>query len=185
MKKIDDVKLVPKSPPAPHTAISNTHFTAFASTIYDVTGLNRLNEQLNLIERSLFKDKKGTISSKARDYLSGRIISIFEEIEKAGLEPIEDQKQLQFIKDLVRYVRSLPVVKVTIAFEPTHSFIMKLNNQISASVGKKVILDTIIDEDVIGGAIFEHNGRISEQTLRTKLHDSLEVLVERAYSQKS
>ena len=153
---------------------------AFANTIYDTTGLSRLIDQINLIERSLFKDKPGMISAKARDYLTGNIISVFEEIEKAGLEPADDQGQLQFLKDLITYLQSLPVVKVTVAFEPTHSFVMKLNNRLSEFLGKKGILELTIDENVIGGAGFEFNGKMSDQTLKYKLHDELVGLVERS-----
>jgi len=44
----------------------------------------------------------------------------------------------------------------------------------------KTILDIIIDENVIGGAIFEYKGKISDQTLKNKLHDELVGLVEKS-----
>ena len=159
---------------------NETAFTAFSNTVYDMAGLGRLFDQINLIERSLFKDKQGMISEKARDYLTGNIIAVFEEVEKVGLEPQDDQGQLKFLRDLMTYLQNLPVVKVTVAFESTHSYVMKLNNQISGYLGKKCILEMIIDEDVIGGAIIEFNGKMSDQTLKIKLHDELVGLVEKS-----
>ncbi len=156
-------------------------FTAFANTIYDTVGLNRLIDDITLIERSLFKDKEGPISTKAKDFTTGAIIPIFEEIEKAGLEPQGDQKQQQFLKDLVKFLNTLPRIKVTIAFDPTQSLIVRLNNQLSTIVGTKVILEMVIDEALIGGAIFEYNGRQSGLTLQEKLDSEIITLVSKAY----
>lgn len=152
---------------------NETALLAFANIIYDTVGLSRLVDQINLVERSLFKAKPGTISDKARDYLSGNVISVFEQIEKAGLEPTDDQGQLQFLKDLLTYLSNLLRVKVTVAFEPTYSFVMKLNNQISEVLGKKVIVDLTIDESVVGGAVFEFRGKSSDFTLKNKLNAEL------------
>lgn len=163
------------------TQVSDAAFSAFANTIYDTNGLTRLIEDISLIERSLFKDKTGTISQKARDYLTGGAIAVFEDIEKAGLEPKEDQKQLQFLKDLVSYLQNLPTVRLTVAFDPTHSYLVRLNNQISGFLAAKIILDITVDESIIGGAIFEYKGKIADWTLQKNLQDELVVLVEKAY----
>ena len=152
-------------------------FSAFANTIYETTGLNRLIDNITLIERSLFKNKTGPISQKARDFTTGNIIPIFEEVEKAGLVAGTDEKQLQFLKDLANFLQNLPVIKVTMAFEPTQSLVVRLSNQISAIVGQKIILDLTIDESVIGGAIFEYKGRRSLQTLQDKLEGEIKTLI--------
>ena len=160
-------------------------FVAFANIVYDTSQLKRLIDNLNLIERSLFKNKEGTISAKAKDYLTGVVISIFQEIEQAGLEPQGDQKQLQFLKDLVSFLNNLPVVKVTIAFDPATSYVIKLNNQISTMAGKKLVVEIYVNDKVIGGAIFEYHGKILEQTLQNKLESKLSDLVEKMYAVKN
>lgn len=163
------------------TSSYESAFVAFANTIYDTNDLSRILDELNLIERALFKDESGTISQKAKDYLSSGILIVFRQIEETGLEPDGDQKQLQFLKDLVSFLQNIPIVKVTLAFEPNRTFVIKLSNQISAIVSKKIVVDVIIDENVIGGAIFEYNGRASEQTLKDSLRDVLVTMVEKAY----
>lgn len=157
---------------------SSPAFSAFANTIYDTATLNRLIDDITLIERSLFKGKSGPISVKARDFTTGRIIPVFEEIEKAGLEPTNESKQLAFLKDLASFLQALPVVKVTVAFDPTSNLVVKLSNQLSQVLGKKVILDLVIDENVIAGAIFEYKGMRSEQTLQEKLELQIRGLLD-------
>lgn len=148
-------------------------FSPFLNSIYDMNGFLGMVDEINLIERSLFRGKEGPISQKARDFTTGNIINIFEELEKAGLEPTTDQRQMQFLKDLVDYIKKLPFIKVSIAFEPTNTFLMKLNSQICAIVGKKVILDVVINQYLIGGAIFEYNGKVGRFTLDTQLDEVL------------
>lgn len=148
---------------------ANIAYKPFENTIFDMRGLLRILDDLALVERSLFRGKEGLISEKARDYTSGSILLLFEEIEKIGLEPASDKKQLEFIKDLVIYLKSLPLVKLTLAFSPTNTFIEKISGQVSAQLGKKTLLDILVNEYVVGGAIFEYNGKISKQTLDTQL----------------
>ncbi|OGE09195.1 hypothetical protein A3A60_03945 [Candidatus Curtissbacteria bacterium RIFCSPLOWO2_01_FULL_42_26] len=156
-------------------------FAAFVNTVYDMPGLSRLVDDLTLVERSLFKEKTGTISEKVKDYLTGRVLTIFQEIELAALEPQDDRKQLEFVRDLISFLNNLPQVRVTIAFDPTVSYVIKLNNVISQQAGKKVIFDIVIDDKIIGGAIFEYKGRICEQTLQSKLESKLSDLIDKAY----
>lgn len=157
---------------------SNPAFTAFANTIYDTAALNRLIDDITLIERSFFKGRSGPISKKARDFETGNIIGVFEEIEKAGLEPTTESKQVAFLKDVASFLQGLPVVKVTIAFDPTFNLVVKLSNQLSHVLGTKVILDLIIDENIIAGAIFEYKGLQSSHTLQTTLESAIKGLLE-------
>lgn len=151
----------------------NTAFIPFVATVYETEGLLRLLDELELVARSLFRGKESPISAKARDFTTSSIIGIFEELEKTGLEPAGDRAQAKFLKDLTAYLKLIPVVKVTIAFAPTNTYLMKLNSEISAVVGTKVILDIVINSYVIGGAVFEYKGKVSRQTLDEKLGEVL------------
>lgn len=151
----------------------NTAFIPFVATVYETEGLLRLLGDLDLVTRSLFRGKESPISAKARDFTTSSIIGIFEELEKTGLEPTGDQEQAKFLKDLTAYLKQIPIVKVTIAFAPTDTFLMKLNSEISADVGTKIVLDIIINAYIVGGAVFEYEGKVSRQTLDVQLGEVL------------
>lgn len=152
-------------------------FKPFENNIYDTLGLLLMLDDLMLIERSLFRGKEGLISQKGRDFTTSSIISLFEEIEKTGLEPETDAKQLSFLKNLVSYLKGLPMVKVTLAFAPTNTFLERISNSISAIVGKKTLIDLVVNQYIVGGAIFEYKGKIISQTLNSKLDESLRKAV--------
>ncbi|MEK7581365.1 MAG: hypothetical protein AAB512_03720 [Patescibacteria group bacterium] len=152
-------------------------FKPFENSIYDTHGLLRMMDDLALIERSLFRDKEGPISTKAKDFTTSSIISLFEDLEKTGLEPTSEQKQLKFLKDLEEYLKGLPQVKINLAFAPTDTFLEKLSNQISVVVGRKTLIDLVVNQYLVGGAEFEFRGKISKQTLEDKLGEVLGKLV--------
>lgn len=152
-------------------------FRPFENSIFDMRGLLGILDDLELVERSLFRGREGTISAKARDFTNSSILGIFEEIEKAGLEPTQEQKQVKFLKDLAQYLRSLPTVRVTLAFAPTNTFLEKLASQMSSYMGRKTILDLLVNEYIVGGAVFEFGGKISRETLDSKLEEALGKLV--------
>lgn len=152
-------------------------FVPFANHINTSEELFRLLDQLSTTERFLFKNKEGAISQKARDFLPADLAAIFKEIEEKGLEPAGDEKQQQFIKELVKFLKELPLVKMTLAFESTYNFVSQVNNVISNEAGGKIILDLVVNQYIIGGAIFEYEGKIKEYTLQEKLNDSIERLI--------
>lgn len=148
-------------------------FRPFENSIFDMRGLLTIVEDLTLIERSLFRGKEGPISTKARDFTTSSVITIFEDLEKTGLMPTTEAKQLKFLKDLVSYLKSLPVVRVTLAFAPTDTFLTKISNDISSLLSRKAIIDLTVDEYIVGGAVFEYGGKLNRQTLDAKLEEVL------------
>ena len=151
----------------------NIAFKPFENAIFDLKGLFLMLEDLTLVERALFRGKDGTISFKARDFTTGNVIGMFDQIEKMGLEPTVEKKQLEFLKDLTAHLRGLSVVKVTFAFAPTNTFIEKISSAISAILNKKILLDIVINEYIVGGAVFEYEGKVSRQTLDIQLEAAL------------
>lgn len=154
-------------------ASNETAFTPFVNLIYDTADLYKLIDQITTLERFLFRDKEGTLVQKGSDFLPANLQDIFLELENRGLEPADDQNQLEFLKDLVSNLRKVPSVKVTLAFEPTKTFVINLNRQISALCGQKMVLDILVNQSIVGGAIFEYKGKVSEFTLASKLNESI------------
>jgi hypothetical protein len=148
-------------------------FIPFVSSVYDTNGMYLLIEQLEGLKRFLFKDKdkEGTISRKAGTFLSSNIASILGQLETLGLEPQDDEKQLQLLDAIIEYLTNMPKVKVTLAYEPSITFVNKLNGIISKEVGQKVILDISINQFIFAGAVFEYNGKVKDYSLGQKVDD--------------
>ncbi len=146
-------------------------FIPFVSTVYDTNGMYLLIEQLEGLKRFLFKDKEGTISRKAGTFLSSNIASILSQLETLGLEPADDEKQLQLLDAIIEYLTNMPKVKVTLAFEPSITFVNKLNGIVSKEIGQKVILDISVNQFIFAGVVFEYNGKVKDYSLGQKVDD--------------
>lgn len=153
--------------------VNSLAFVAFANSINTLSDMYRLFDQIEELKRLLFKDKSGSILQKAGFYMPGNLAPIFKDIETSGLEPAGDLGQQRFLNSLVEYLKKLPVVSVTLAFDPTDSFVAKLNNEISAICAGKVLLDLVVNQFIMGGAIFEYKGRRREYILKDKLEKAI------------
>lgn len=149
----------------------------FANMVNDTEGVNYLIDQLESLKRFLFKDKEGTISKKTDVFLAQNLVPVFAEIEEKGLEPATDSAQLQFLDRVINNLKNLACVKAILAFEPSDTFIARLNSEISAEIGQKVIIDLVVDRHIVAGAIFEYEGRIFGDTLEEKLSLALARLI--------
>ncbi len=152
-------------------------FEPFVKLVNDTGDLAFLIKEFSKVEQFLFKTKSGTILAKVNGTLPKSLALIFGEIENGGLEPFGDQKQLEFLRALLAYLKSLPVVTVTLAYEPGSSFVARLNTQISETLGKKVLLDITVDKDILGGARFEYGGRVGDYTLEERAKEVVGKLI--------
>jgi len=140
-------------------------FIPFANLINGKDDFFRILEEIEGTKRFLFRDKMGPISLKAGEYLSPDLSRVFGQIEQLGLEPTTDDKQQDFLNDIMEFLKTIPVVKIIFAFEPTASFVAGVNSKLSNAVGKKIILDYAVDEDIVGGVKIEYLGKFGDFSL--------------------
>lgn len=148
-----------------------TIYIPFLALVWDTSDVHNIEQQTESIKRFLFKGKEGTIVEKAGPVLSGTMAKILKEFEERGLEPKDDDRQQRFLESILEFLKSIPRVKITLAFEPSITFIRRLNDEISKEVGQKVILDIIINQFIVAGATFEYNGKIRDLSLAQKIDD--------------
>lgn len=159
-------------------------FIPFSNLIVDTNDLVRTINELTTVSRSFFKNREGTISEKSRDFLASDLVNVFAQIEKTGSVPVDDAKQQEFVTDLIAYLRDLPIVKLTIAFGPTTTYLTRVNQQISQIIGRKTVLDVLVNKKIMGGVIFEYKGRVKQDTLDDKLTKTVTELVKRQMTGK-
>lgn len=148
-----------------------TIYIPFLAQVFDTNDVLGIAQQIEGIRRFLFKGKEGSITQKTGTFLSGSMFKILKEFEDRGMEPVGDEKQEKFLDSIVEYLESVPKVKITLAFEPSITFIQRLNADISKEVGQKVVLDISINQFIVAGAVFEFEGKIQDHSLSQKIDD--------------
>ncbi len=81
------------------------------------------------------------------------LVFLLEEIARKKIELRKEE-----IYKLEKKLRSLPEIKLEIAFSPDDNFINKLGQWIEKELGQKIILDITVNPKVVAGAIIEYQG---------------------------
>src|SRR3990167_2328553 len=92
-------------------------FSIFATGITDTKILYRLIDKLNAIIKELYHNQEGSITQKAKS-IGPSLTAVFNYLEQKGLEPKGDEAQKAYIEEVISYLKSLPIVKIKMAFEP-------------------------------------------------------------------
>jgi F0F1-type ATP synthase delta subunit len=78
---------------------------------------------------------------------------------------------LQKLVNLEQELQRLRVFEVTLAFEPTVSFLEKLFLWVRENIGQGIILKLEKDESIIGGAIVSFEGKYLDLSIKSKLEE--------------
>jgi len=92
------------------------------------------------------------------------LIFFLEEIAKKKLKLEKEE-----ISKLEKKLRSLPEIKLEIAFSPDDNFINKISWWLEKALGQKIILDIIVNPKVVAGAIIEYQGNWRDFSLAKKI----------------
>ncbi len=71
-----------------------------------------------------------------------------------------------FLKKMQETITSLPVVSLTIAFEPSEETLKALSQWFLTTRNKQVLFDILTDEKLIAGAIITSNGKFKDYSIR-------------------
>ncbi|MEK7064365.1 MAG: F0F1 ATP synthase subunit delta [Patescibacteria group bacterium] len=77
------------------------------------------------------------------------------------------KKGRQELDKLKQAALAMPVVRLTLAFEPPGNWILEIRNW----VGKAVVLDMAVDKSILGGAIVENRGKYGDYSLRKMIYN--------------
>jgi F0F1-type ATP synthase delta subunit len=70
---------------------------------------------------------------------------------------------------LRKHLLSLPVVKLTIAFEPNQRLVDKLATFFSSIGRENVIFDILVDRNIVAGAVLEVNGAYRDYSVSKQI----------------
>jgi hypothetical protein len=134
-------------------------YSDFIAQIRTVEEMYQLQEEIELLKECLDTKDNWDLETS----LSGKVRAKFAEIFRKGLSGSSDR--LSYLNGLSDNLNALKVLKMTLAFEPTSSFIDKLNYFVRQNAGKDIILDIISDPTIGGGAIITYEGNYRDFSL--------------------
>jgi hypothetical protein len=73
-----------------------------------------------------------------------------------------------FLTKIITYINSLPVLSMTLAFEPNEQTLHAISGWFLMQINKQVILDLTIDRSLIAGAAINYNGKYFDMSIKEK-----------------
>lgn len=115
-----------------------------------------LISRLEELEGQIYK--KGGLEKKAKKLFTAREAEVVLEAAAEGrLAPLKD------------CLLELPVLRLTLAVEPTVEMVEKIADWAKKSLDEKVVLDFAVDENIIGGAVVEFKGKYGDFSISKRL----------------
>jgi len=111
------------------------------------------------------------------DKLVGKVSEEFRatvaDLEKEGLFPTSRREQNAFLTKLEKYLSGLPTIRLIFAFTPSEEFLDRLSTYFEKATGKKTVLDILVKEEIVAGAVIESGGEYRDYSSLKKLEEVL------------
>jgi len=136
--------------------------------------LSVLTDQIEEAMRWIYKGGEVPLNERIAGKTSEDFRQILDGLEKESKFPTGLEAQAAFLKRLKKYLADLPVIKLTTAFAPSEEFLADLGQRLRGEIGQKVILEIIVKEEIVGGAVIEYGGEYRDFSLARKLDEVIE-----------
>jgi len=107
---------------------------------------------------------------------SDRIIAI---LRQSNINPESTPQVKDFLFLLMSKISSLPVLNLTIAFEPTSQTLKNLSEWFFMNLHKQMLFDIKVDRSVIAGAHIRYNGKFFDFSIRSTYEEVLQTYMKR------
>lgn len=107
------------------------------------------------------------LTTQDRQEMLGHITEAQASVFSVGSQSTDKAKELEEMRTTLL---ALPVIRLTLAFEPKRVFIEKIVQTITAErEGSSFVVDVEIDPEVIAGVMISERGAVIDKTLKKKL----------------
>ncbi len=90
-------------------------------------------------------------------------------LQTSGILDKNQSEQQTYFEKLKEKIKSLPQVKLTLAFVPTQDFLQECCKDLSTILKQPVLIDLTIDQAIIAGAQISYNGKYIDATTKHQL----------------
>lgn len=106
------------------------------------------------------------ITKEDADALTREISDSAQNSYKKGHRPGDSAIKRENLADL-------PVLSMTLAFTPSRDFLTDIIKGLREQYENNLILDILVDENIIGGAVVTYKGQYRDYSLRKRLEENI------------
>ena len=137
-------------------------YSLFVKDVFLTENLKDLIRQIDIVLDTIYVDDKRTLMEKLTGKLPGQFFDIIAGLYAKKILSGNPKDVEEYFVSLNSYLSKIPRIILTIAFKPNVEFLKTLSFWFEKNLGKKVILDIRVREDLIAGALVEYNGKFKD-----------------------
>ena len=90
-------------------------------------------------------------------------------VHGSGIDTKDSQALHLLILDIKNKIQAIPVMGLTLAYEPTEKDLRDFSSFLFTNIGMQVVFHVVRDEGILGGCKIEFAGRIADYSLKKEL----------------
>jgi len=137
-------------------------YRLFVKDVFLSDDLKDLIRQIDSVLDTIYVDDKRVLMEKLTGKLPSHILDIIAGLFANKMLTANPKEVESYFVSLNSYLSKIPKVILTIAFDPSREFLKTLGFWFEKNLGKKIVCDIIVREEIIAGALIEYNGRYKD-----------------------
>lgn len=148
-------------------------YKALIDLIKTTDDLVVLDEEIDMVLQSIYHTEIYDLEEILAKFVRVRIaVEIKKLISQNSVTGKEQTRTL--LSDAYRTICALPILKLTMAFEPSESVIDNISNWARGNLQSGILLDLSLDRSLLGGAQIVHEGKYYDYSLKKKIKEVFE-----------
>lgn len=131
--------------------------------------MNHLSSEIDTLLVSIFETSDQSFDNALQTISVETAKTIKETFRKSGLDIRDKELIRNFLATLKDLLRKFKIIRLIIAFDPSHRTIENIHSWVSSNLGEGYILDIETNPEVLGGAIIVSNGEYKDLTVKKNL----------------
>ncbi len=155
------------------TTNTNNSFELIIESLMTRQEADHFLDLINILSENLFT-KKVNLSEKITEIFPVHLkILLVKSLQNNQIDLTNNILMQSFIESLKKYLESIPVIGLTLAFSPKQQTIKRIYSWLAFQIKKPVLLDITVNKNIIGGAVIDVAGIHFEYTIHKILKDQL------------
>lgn len=148
-------------------------YKALVDLIKTTDDLVVLDEEIDMVLQSIYHTEIYDLEEILAKFVRVRIaVEIKKLISQDSISGKEQTRTL--LSDAYRTICALPILKLTMAFEPSESIIDNISNWARSNLQSGILLDLSLDRSLLGGAQIVYEGKYYDYSLKKKIKEVFE-----------
>ncbi|OGH22093.1 MAG: hypothetical protein A3F31_00105 [Candidatus Levybacteria bacterium RIFCSPHIGHO2_12_FULL_38_12] len=147
-------------------------FLPILKLIKTTDDVSRINDELEILLASLYRVKNG-FETTLKKSVSMELANVIKDLAGQTNKDLRGQMR-GLLVDIQKYLLSLPVVKLTLAFSPSQEFVEKIVSYIRENMNSSAVIELAKDSSILGGAIISASGKYKDISLKKALEKTFE-----------